>query len=113
MELYGHSCFIDRQPNEQDILAAKKGLADVRSKMLSNTMDVVILDEISIAIYYGLLSVKEVLAVMEQKPVSTELILTGRYAPDALIEKADLVTDMQEVKHYYQQGILSRSGIDV
>ncbi len=113
VQLYGQSCFIDRAPNEQDIAAAKHGLTEVQNKMLSNTFDVIILDEINIALYFKLLSVEEVLALIAQKPKHTELIMTGRYAPDALIAKADLVTDMQEVKHYYQQGVLSRPGIDV
>ncbi len=113
VQLYGQSCFIDRAPNEQDIAAAKHGLAEVQNKMLSNTFDVIILDEINIALYFKLLSVEEVLALIAQKPKHTELIMTGRYAPEALIEKADLVTDMREVKHYYQQGVLSRLGIDV
>ncbi len=113
VQLYGQSCFIDRAPNEQDIAAAKHGLAEVQNKMLSNTFDVIILDEINIALHFKLLSVEEVLALIAQKSKHTELIMTGRYAPESLIEKADLVTDMQEVKHYYQQGVLSRPGIDV
>ncbi len=113
VKLYGESCFINRAPNQQDVDAAKQGLKEVQRKMLSDAFDVIVLDEINIALHFKLLSVEEVLSVIAQKPMGTELILTGRYAPDALIEKADLVTNMQEVKHYYQQGVLSRAGIDV
>jgi cob(I)alamin adenosyltransferase len=71
-----------------------------------------VLDEVNIAIWFGLLAVEEVLAFLEQKPERVELVLTGRRAPQELIERADLVTEMQEVKHYYQQGVAARKGIE-
>ncbi len=110
---YGNSCFLKRDINEEDKIAAQKGLTDIKEKLTSNLYDVVILDEITIAIYYKLISVKDVLDVIKQKPKSTELIITGRYAPSELIDIADLISDIQEVKHYYQKGVLSRKGIDV
>ena len=72
----------------------------------------VILDELTIAICMELLSVDEVLDLLSERNPATEVIITGRYAPQPLIDAADLVTDMQEVKHYYTQGVLSRPGID-
>ncbi len=113
VKIYGNSCFIDRSPSKDDIVIAQKGIAEIQEKISSEIIDMMILDEINIAIYFKLLSVEDVLSIIERKPVHTELIITGRYAPDALIDKADLVTNMQEVKHYYQQGVLSRAGIDV
>ena len=74
--------------------------------------DVVILDELTIATSMELLSVDEVLDLLSERNPATEVIITGRYAPQQLIDAADLVTDMQEVKHYYTQGVLSRPGID-
>lgn len=110
--LYGHGCFITKDPTKEDILAAQEALRNVRNILTSKKYDVVILDEITIAIFYNLLSTQDVLSLLEEKPTQVELILTGRYAPQEIIEKADLVTEMKEIKHYYAQGVLSREGID-
>ena len=72
----------------------------------------VILDEICIAIYYRLIGVNEVIDVLGKKPREMEVVLTGRYAPQELIDIADLVTEMKEIKHYYNQGIEARKGIE-
>ena len=72
----------------------------------------VILDEINVAIDYGLVKLSDVLDLIEQCPNKTELILTGRYALKALIDKADLVSEIKEIKHPYQKGFVSRIGID-
>ena len=82
------------------------------AKLNSGTYDVVILDEIFIALYYGLIQTDQVLEALNNRPEQVEVVLTGRYAPEALIERADLVTEMKEIKHYYSQGVLSRKGID-
>lgn len=73
--------------------------------------DMVILDEVCIALYYKLFGVDELLSLIKQKPMGMEIVLTGRYAPDELIEAADLVTEMKEIKHYYNNGIEARKGI--
>jgi len=70
------------------------------------------LDEANIAIYYNLFSVEELIDVLKRKPEQTEIIITGRYAADKLIEFADLVTEMKEIKHYYNRGIKARIGIE-
>lgn len=72
----------------------------------------VILDEVTIALWLGLLDVKDVIDLVQRKHPATEVVITGRYAPQELIDTADLVTDMREMKHYYTRGILSRDGID-
>jgi len=87
-------------------------LQEVSEIIASNLYDVVILDEICIALYYKLFPVDEVISILKSKPESTEIILTGRYAPEKLIEIADLVTEMKEVKHYYYQGVEARKGIE-
>jgi cob(I)alamin adenosyltransferase len=72
----------------------------------------VVLDEINIALSFGLLSLGDVLELLKKKPLHVEVVLTGRNPPPELIEIADLVTDMTEIKHPYQKGILARKGID-
>ena len=78
----------------------------------SGKYKMVIMDEITIALYYELIDIKDVLDIIKNKPSGVELILTGRYASQELIEVADLVTEMKEVKHYYTEGIEARKGIE-
>ena len=80
--------------------------------LASGEWDLVILDELTIAVYFGLLSDKEILEVIGQRDTGTEVVITGRYASEALLALADLVTEMREVKHYYTRGVLSRDGFD-
>lgn len=101
-----------KRPRKSEIDSAKKGLEEVRSIIKSKKYDLVILDEINIAVHYGLLSVQELLNVLGEKPYSVELILTGRYADKKIIEKADLVTEMKEIKHYFRKGVKARLGIE-
>ena len=113
IELLGKGCFIDRPPEEGDRQAAQEGLDHVARLMKSSQYDVMILDEISIAIVCGLIPEENVLALIERRPQEMELVLTGRYMPSSLMEKADLITEMQEVRHYYtEQGVLARDGIE-
>lgn len=79
---------------------------------LRGEYNLVVLDELTIALYYELLSIEEVLTAISRRHSGTELVITGRYAPAELIDIADLVTEMREVKHYYTEGVLSRNGID-
>jgi cob(I)alamin adenosyltransferase len=109
---YGRGCFIKKEATQKDVDAAQKGLAEVRKVVTSGKYDVVILDEITIAEYFKLLSVEEILALISSKPQNVELILTGRKADSRIIEAADLVTEMVEVKHYYNEGIEAREGIE-
>ncbi|MCT4621110.1 MAG: cob(I)yrinic acid a,c-diamide adenosyltransferase [Marinisporobacter sp.] len=112
VSLYGHGCFVTKEPAKEDILAAREGLEKVRDILKSQKYDLVILDEITIAIFFKLLSTQDVLSLLDDKPDATELVVTGRYCPEEIIAKADLVTEMKEIKHYYTQGVLSRKGID-
>jgi cob(I)alamin adenosyltransferase len=109
---YGLGCFIIERPTEADIRAACKGLAEIAEILKTGQYDIVILDEATIALYYQLFSINEFLDVLRGKKPETEVIITGRYAPQELIEKADLVTEMKEVKHYYTRGIQARRGIE-
>lgn len=109
---YGLECFIINEPSEEDILAARKGLNETEKIIQEGKHDLIILDEATIALYYKLFSHDELLKVTENKPHQTEIVITGRYAPEELVKKADLVTEMTEVKHYYEKGVQARKGIE-
>jgi len=109
---YGRGCFIKGDPTEEDVIAARAGLKEVREIMLSGKYHVVILDEANIATYYKLISVDDLLELIAEKPEGMELIITGRKADPKIIEAADLVTEMKEIKHYYQKGVMAREGIE-
>ncbi|RQD71526.1 MAG: cob(I)yrinic acid a,c-diamide adenosyltransferase [Tindallia sp. MSAO_Bac2] len=112
IEQYGRDCFIKNDPTEEDIRIAKEGLEKIKKIINSGEYDLVILDELNVALYYQLVSVVDVLDIITGKPIKTELVITGRYAPEELIAAADLVTEMKEIKHYYQQGVSARKGIE-
>lgn len=108
----GRGCFISKEPQKEDVEAAKLGLEECSVVLSSGDYDLVILDEIMIAIYFKLLKTSDVIDVLKNKNIKTETVLTGRYAPEELLEIADLVTEMLEKKHYYTKGVLSRDGFD-
>ncbi len=109
---YGLDCFIVNEPTEKDIEAAKKGLAEVSEIIALNKFDLVILDELCIALHYHLFTIEGILDLLKKKPDEMEIVMTGRYAPPELYEIADLVTEMTEIKHYYKHGIKARKGIE-
>ena len=102
----------DDRPEEAHRQAAAEGLATAREKITGGEYSLVILDEINVAIHEGLVDVKDVLAMLDHKPEAIHVILTGRNAPAALLEKADLVTEMKEIKHPFQEGMLAQKGFD-
>ncbi len=99
-------------PNKDEMDKARRGLEKAKAKMLSNKYDIIILDEVLVSIHFGLFNDEEILTFMKLKPENVELILTGRYCPDKILDAADLVTEMKVIKHYYQRGILARKGIE-
>ena len=110
---FGQDYFVDPnniKPEEKE--QARKGLDMAREVIHSSSYDVVILDEINIAVAWKLINVSEVLDLIKSKPSDLELILTGRYADQSLIDAADLVTEMRKIKHPYDCGIRARKGID-
>ena len=113
IEQLGAGCFIDRKPNDHDREVATAASQKCGKILESGKFDVVILDEITIALYFKLFSSEDVIKILQSRNPKVEVVLTGRYAPQELIDYADLVTEMREVKHYYTQGVLSRDGIDV
>jgi cob(I)alamin adenosyltransferase len=109
---YGLDCFIEKDPTKKDIEAARNGLKELARIIYNADYDIVVMDEIFIALYYRLFPIDEVIEIIDKKPEKTELVLTGRYAPQEIIDVADLVTEMKEIKHYYNTGVLAREGIE-
>lgn len=112
LKQYGLDCFIVNEPTQSDIDAARKGFAEMSRIVMEGKYDLVIFDEINIALYYKLLGVDELIKLIRERPAHVELVLTGRYAPGELLDLADLVTEMREVKHYYPDGVEARKGIE-
>ena len=110
---FGSLDFIDPERiEESDRTEARKGLEDARRATMSGHYDLVILDEVNLACAWRLVEMEAVEALIREKPEKVELILTGRRAPARLLELADVVTEMKEVKHPYTKGVLSRRGVD-
>jgi cob(I)alamin adenosyltransferase len=114
IEQYGRGAFIhvSETISPEDIECARKGLATAIEAMMSGQYSIIVLDEILTACHFKLISQADILKIMSDKPCGVELVLTGRYAPADIIEAADLVTEMTEVKHYYQKGVPARPGIE-
>ena len=114
VEQYGKKNFtcVKNTTDPQNVEMAKTGLIKARGAMLSGKYNIIILDEINTAYFFHLITLDEMLKFIAVKPDGVELVFTGRYAPQELIDAADLVTEMVEVKHYYKKGITSRKGIE-
>ena len=112
IEQFGRDCFIYKDPTDEDIKAAKEGLEKIGRLLKDSPYDLIVLDELNIALYYNLFSLEEVLELLNARDKTKEILITGRYAPEELIEISDLVTEMKEIKHYYNQGVEARKGIE-
>jgi cob(I)alamin adenosyltransferase len=109
----GRDTFVDREsPDPEDIRLARDGWELAKETILGGKADIVVLDEINCAVDFGLLPVGEVLDVLRRKPNGMEIVLTGRGAPEEIVEAADLVTEMREIKHYYAKGVDARVGVE-
>ena len=110
---FGRAEFVDKEnPKEVDISLAVKALSHAKIVLAERKYDVVILDEINVALEWKLINLNDVIELIQQRPKNVELILTGRYAHPKIIAIADLVTEMKQIKHPYQKGIEARKGID-
>ena len=110
---FGRPDFVDKEnPAEIDIKLAQEGIEHAKTIMASGRCDLLILDEINVAVEWKLVSVDDVIKLIDSKPERMELVLTGRYAPPEFIERAHTVTEMREVKHPYQEGVLARKGVE-
>ncbi len=113
LELFGGPCFITGKPSFRDRALAREAMRRINQVVDCGSYQVIILDEVNVALKLKLVSLKEVLDLVRRLPVATELVLTGRDAPRKLIEKADLVSHIREVKHYYRRGVKARKGIEL
>jgi cob(I)alamin adenosyltransferase len=109
---YGRESFILGEATPEDIHLARAGWQEVLQAAAGGGHDLLILDEIGTALRYGLVSTPEVLALVAGKPPTLELVLTGRGIPPEILERADLVTEMRELKHYHARGVPAREGIE-
>jgi len=115
IEQYGGKRFLHLaagDPPAADVARARRGLLRCRRAMLSGAYRIVVLDEANVAVYFKLLAEEDVLGLLDERPPGVELVLTGRRAPRSFLRRADLVTDMREVKHYFRSGVPARRGIE-
>ena len=112
IEQCGRGCFIKKRPSKKDIECVLIGVKKVSKKINSKKYGIIILDEVNVALSLGLVKKEFILELIKNKPKDVELVLTGRYCPKYLFKKADLITEMREIKHPYKNGIKSRIGIE-
>jgi cob(I)alamin adenosyltransferase len=113
LKAFGRGKFVtEKPPSEEDVKLAEEALALAEETVKSGEYDIVILDEINVALNLKLIKTERVVELIKKKPKHVELILTGRYAPNEIIEAADLVTEMREIKHPYNKGFQARKGIE-
>lgn len=109
---FGRPSFIRSGPADEDLELAREGLIECHAAVVSGQYRLVVLDEANLGPVLGLFSVEELLHLVDARPENVELVITGRGANRRLLDVADLVTEMQEIKHYYRQGVLARTGIE-
>ena len=113
IEQVGRDTFVSKSnPDPVDVAMAQAGFDKAQDILLSGDYDLVILDELNCAVDFGLIPVEEVKELIRRKPAHTELVMSGRGAHPDIIALADLVTEMREVKHYYNSGQPAREGIE-
>lgn len=113
LKAFGRGKFVtDVPPTEDDVKLAKEAFKLAKEVVSSGEYDVVVLDEINVALHLKLVEIKEVVDLIRRKPKHVELVLTGRYVPSEVVELADLVTEMREIKHPYTKGVPPRKGIE-
>ena len=113
IEQYGDvECVHREEITQKHIDQAQQGLEKARKAMHSHQYDIIILDEINVAVWFDLILTEDVIEFLNDRPENVEVILTGRRAPEAFLEMADLVSDVKEIKHYYNRGIKARTGIE-
>jgi len=112
VEQYGLGKFVKGNPSEEDKAAGARGYQKLCDLLKNNEHDLVIAEEGNVAVMCHLFSEEELLALIDMKPDNVELVITGRGATKLVMDKADLVTEMKEIKHYYKQGVVARVGIE-
>jgi cob(I)alamin adenosyltransferase len=112
LEQFGTAGFIREKASPEHIEAAEKGLKRIKEVMASGEYSIIVCDEANVAVSLKLLTVEDLLELISSKPENIEMVFTGRGADPRLIEAADLVTEMTEIKHYYSKGVKARIGIE-
>ena len=114
IERFGREGFITITdgPEDEDLARAAAGLVRARQAMLSGEYRIIVLDEVNTAVHFKILHEADVLEFLDDRPAGVEIVLTGRYAPDSFVARADLVTEMKSIKHYYDRGVKAREGIE-
>ncbi len=112
IEQFGKTCFVKKRPDKTDIELAKEGLEKIKKIISKKIYNIVILDEINIALSLKLLELKEVINIIKRAPKNIELILTGRNAHPRIIKEADLVSEIKDIKHYFKKGVKARKGLE-
>lgn len=109
----GRDVFVNREkPEPVDVELAREGFSSAKKAIDGGEYDLVVLDEINVAVDYGLIPEKELLKMLARKPPGVDLILTGRGASPELIKRADMVSEVLAIKHHYSDGVPSRKGIE-
>ena len=110
---FGLRCLIDpANINPDEIEQAKLALSAARTALLGGNYDLVVLDEVNVAVHFKLIELADVIQLINDRPQNVDLILTGRYADARVIELADLATEMVKLKHHYDKGVKARKGIE-
>ena len=113
IEQYGRAEFVNPEhPEKVDRDLAKKAMLRAHAAIQCKQYDIVILDEINVAVHFGLITVDEVVELLKTAPEDVDVILTGRYMPEQFAEYADLISDIREVKHHFHDGMSARQGIE-
>lgn len=112
IEQFGAGGYIVGEPKPEDLAAAQKALAAIRAALKSGAYDIVIMEEAGVAEKFSIISADDVLDIIAAKPENVELVITGRGVSQKVMDAADLVTEMKEIRHYYQKGVLARPGIE-
>lgn len=98
--------------SEKEKNAALKGIDAVKNAIKSEKYNIIILDEVNVLLHFKIIGINHILEIIKKKPKNIELILTGRYAPDEILKRANLITEMKKIKHYFDSGIKARTGIE-
>ena len=109
---YGSGRFTKGRPSEKEMEMARAGLSEIMQVMEEGRYDLIVLDEINVAVHFGLIPLKGVIHFLEKRPKDVELVLTGKWAPKEIMERADLVTEARMIKHYFSKGVRAREGIE-
>jgi cob(I)alamin adenosyltransferase len=112
VKAYGRDVFIRGEPEDKDRRLAQEGIAELAEIVASGDHHLVVLDEANVAVHLGLITVEQIIDLIDKRAEGVEMVITGRHADPRLLARADLVTEMREVKHYYHRGVPARTGVE-